>query len=243
MTTLKVWTNFKDVLMNLNDAEIGRLFMMMLEYADSGYEPDMFEGNEAFIWPVAKRDIDMVTGREDANRENGKKGGRPPKTEKNRQETPVNNENPTETGFCEETEDEGGLTEETIKEKKRKEIKGKEIERESKEKPLKRFSPPSVEDVEAYCDERGNRVDAQTFVDFYSSKGWKVGNSPMKDWKACVRTWEQRDNSPRDAPAKPTKTVVAQQYEQRAYTGIDDQLMSEQDREMEEWLRSGGMNE
>jgi hypothetical protein len=51
----------------------------------------------------------------------------------------------------------------------------------------------------------------------------------MKDWKACVRTWEQRDNSPRAAPAKPTKTVVAQQYEQRDYSGVQAALTAEQD--------------
>lgn len=57
----------------------------------------------------------------------------------------------------------------------------------------KRFTPPTVEEVAAYCRERGNQVDAQMFVDFYASKGWKVGSSPMKDWKAAIRTWEQRE--------------------------------------------------
>lgn len=55
------------------------------------------------------------------------------------------------------------------------------------------FRVPTVEEVSAYCAERRNRVDPAAFVDFYSSKGWKVGSSPMKDWKAAVRTWEQRD--------------------------------------------------
>ena len=57
----------------------------------------------------------------------------------------------------------------------------------------KRFSPPAVEEVADYCWERKNNVDPEVFVDFYSSKGWKVGKEPMKDWKACVRTWEKRD--------------------------------------------------
>ena len=56
-----------------------------------------------------------------------------------------------------------------------------------------RFSPPTVEEVTAYCRERNNNVDAQRFVDFYESKGWMVGSNRMKDWKAAVRTWEQRD--------------------------------------------------
>lgn len=58
-----------------------------------------------------------------------------------------------------------------------------------------RFVPPTVEKVKEYCLERGNNVDAQCFVDFYSSKGWYVGKSKMKDWKASVRTWERKDRS------------------------------------------------
>lgn len=59
------------------------------------------------------------------------------------------------------------------------------------EKAIKRFTVPSVEDVSAYCVERGNDVDAQKFVDFYTSNGWMVGRNKMKDWKAAVRTWEK----------------------------------------------------
>lgn len=58
----------------------------------------------------------------------------------------------------------------------------------------KRFSPPSVEEVQAYCEERKNHVNPVRFVDFYTMKGWMVGKNPMKDWKAAVRTWEQREN-------------------------------------------------
>lgn len=61
--------------------------------------------------------------------------------------------------------------------------------------PRKRFSPPSVDEVAAYCRERGNTVDAQTFCDFYAAKGWRVGAQPMRDWKAAVRTWEKREGS------------------------------------------------
>lgn len=57
--------------------------------------------------------------------------------------------------------------------------------------PRTRFAIPSVEDVKAYCSERGNDVDPQRFVDYYTANGWKVGKNPMKDWKATVRTWER----------------------------------------------------
>ncbi|MBQ1577047.1 MAG: hypothetical protein IIZ83_08815 [Oscillospiraceae bacterium] len=56
-----------------------------------------------------------------------------------------------------------------------------------------RFTSPTLDEVAAYCSERGNGVDPQQFIDFYTSKGWKVGDQPMKDWKAAVRTWERRD--------------------------------------------------
>lgn len=57
-----------------------------------------------------------------------------------------------------------------------------------------KFVPPSVEDVQEYVNEKGYSVNAQRFVDYYSSKGWTIGrNSPMKDWKAAVRTWANND--------------------------------------------------
>lgn len=71
-----------------------------------------------------------------------------------------------------------------------------------KEQTAKRFTPPTVEEVQAYCRERGNNIDPEHFVDFYASKGWKVGSNPMKDWKACVRTWEKRNGSNSKSGAK-----------------------------------------
>lgn len=67
----------------------------------------------------------------------------------------------------------------------------------------KAFIPPTVDEVKAYCLERGNSVDPEQFVDFYTSKGWKVGKDKMKDWKACVRTWEKRSDK-KTAPKKDT---------------------------------------
>lgn len=54
-----------------------------------------------------------------------------------------------------------------------------------------RFTPPTVEDVSLYCQERGNSIDPQTFVDHYEANGWYRGKTKIKDWKACVRTWER----------------------------------------------------
>lgn len=58
----------------------------------------------------------------------------------------------------------------------------------------KRFVPPTLEEVKTYCLERNNSVDAERFFDYYSTNGWVQGkNKPIKDWKACVRTWERSD--------------------------------------------------
>lgn len=73
----------------------------------------------------------------------------------------------------------------------------KEIYTEIKPEKKTRFIPPSVEDVKAYCQVRQNGIDAEAFVDFYASKGWKVGSQPMRDWKAAVRTWEKREGGRR----------------------------------------------
>lgn len=66
------------------------------------------------------------------------------------------------------------------------------------------FTPPTVDEVRAYCQERGNNIDPQRFVDFYESKGWFVGKNKMKDWKAAVRNWEGRDkqNTPKQSNEK-----------------------------------------
>lgn len=83
----------------------------------------------------------------------------------------------------------------------------------------KRFEKPTVEEIDAYCKERVNRIDAQGFFDYYESKGWVVGKSPMKDWKAAVRNWERMDkdtgfnkarspNPPRE-PTRPQKIITS----------------------------------
>lgn len=76
--------------------------------------------------------------------------------------------------------------------------KDKEVDKKSiraDKPPRTRFIPPTVEEVGEYCKERNNTVDAEKFVDFYTAKGWKVGNAGMKDWKAAVRTWEKREGT------------------------------------------------
>lgn len=73
------------------------------------------------------------------------------------------------------------------------------------ENPKGRFMLPTIDEVAAYCKERDNGIDAEHFVTFYTSKGWMMGSTPMKDWKAAVRAWEQnkKSDSQKAAPTPP----------------------------------------
>ena len=114
----------------------------------------------------------------------------------------------------------------------------KDIEKEYREKSKKkkvvsasRFAPPSLAEVKAYCYERSNTVDPEQFVDFYTSKGWKVGSQPMKDWKAAVRTWEKREER--------VKTTKKPSDEDRFYKNDEE----DDDDWLTEVYREGGSNE
>ena len=73
------------------------------------------------------------------------------------------------------------------------------------------FIPPTLDQVSAYCRERGNTIDPQHFIDHYSANGWKVGRNPMKDWKAAVRTWE-RNGYDRKQTGNKTADMLHESY-------------------------------
>ena len=159
----------------LNDAECGRLYRACLIYSMTGEEPDL-RGNERFLFPMMKAQIDMdkekYAAKCDRQRENINK----------RWNTTVYNGIPTYTNDTKENE----------KENEKENDKKENIKR-------KNFVPPTVEEVRAYCRERENNIDPQAFIDHYEAVGWMVGKNHMKDWKAAVRTWERRDRNGRSA--------------------------------------------
>jgi hypothetical protein len=111
----------------------------------------------------------------------------------------------------------------------REEIKESNLKEKDKKKVV-RFAPPSVEEVKAYCDDRNNGIDPESFIDFYSSKGWKVGNQPMKDWQAAIRTWERRHNEKR--PENPVNNPKVHFENERTYDfeAIEKKLLAKQRR-------------
>ena len=99
--------------------------------------------------------------------------------------------------------------------------------------------PPTLEDVTAYCKERNNGIDPQRFIDYNQARGWTLkGGQKVKDWKACIRVWEGKDKA--DKSAKQTvKRVIAQDFEQRDYSDVPRDLMSELEKELAEFKRTG----
>lgn len=180
MNYLKVFTDFVEDMKELGDAERGRLFTAMLEYAATGIEPDL-RGNERFLWGTAKKNIDNQRGSYEtrcaANAKNGALGGK-------RTQANVSEIKRTQAKSSDSLQDKD-------KEKDYKEILPNGS---TKKAAAASFRPPTVEEVQTYCKERGNSVNAEAFVDYYAARGWCLSNGvKVKDWRACVRTWEQRD--------------------------------------------------
>lgn len=186
MNYVCLYVSYLESLAPFSDEEIGRMVRAMLIYTATGEIP-LFDGNERFIWPTLKAQIDRDEAayqeRCEKNRANGAKGGRP-KNQSVITETEWFSEKPKK-------------AKEKVKEKEKE--KKKENDSDMADKPPTRhlFSPPSVDDVREYCTENGYNVDPERFVDHYTSNGWMVGRNRMKDWKSAVRNWNRKDEKER----------------------------------------------
>ena len=184
VTYIKIFVDYLDAIEPLGDAERGRLFTSLLTYARTGEAPQL-GGNERFLFPMMRaqldRDIAAMAGVSEA-RSKAAKASKSSKCEQ-MQQMQANAANADKSS------------------KDKDKDKDKDDDKKGNGAREARFTPPSIEEVAAYCQERGNGVDAARFVDFYSSKGWMVGKSRMKDWKAAVRNWERSS----DAKATPAK--------------------------------------
>lgn len=208
----------------LSDAEAGRLLKSLMHYIND--QEDELLGQEKLVFAMLKSQIDRDSASyaafADKQRENGKKGGRPKKP----------------TGFDKNPEN-PGLFGKTQKSQEKEKEKEEDKEKEGGEAPptprkaRARFIPPTPEEVAAYCQERGNGVNPQRFVDVYAARGWKINGQKMEDWKAAVRTWEGREDYGYSGhPPDRGKTVSAQRYAQRSYTeseldAVSDDIIAE----------------
>ena len=220
---LKIYLSFEDDTECLSDAERGRLLLAMVRYAKDGTEPSL-SGNERFLWPVVRgqidRDIDVYESKVSAGRAGGLAKAENSKSQQNLAEVSKSQQNLAEVSKSQQNLAEVSTIK--IKDKDKEEDKDKD---QDKGVSGARFAPPTPEDVAAFCRERGNSVDPVKFCAFYQSKGWKVGKNPMKDWRAAVITWERDDGGGAASGPGPRRTVAAQQYSQRDYSGEDEDAM------------------
>lgn len=181
---LKLFVDCLEKYQKLNDTEFGRLVRAALRYKATGAEPDDL-GREALLWDGMRLDIDrdnenysaIVTARSEA----GKKGAKA----RWQADSCFGKNGKSHLLYGKNGQD---------KEKDKEKEKDKD-----KDNPLKggdaraRFTPPTLAEVQSYVAERHSPVDPQEFIDFYASKGWMVGKTPMKDWKAACRNAEKWD--------------------------------------------------
>lgn len=224
------YKSFADALEFIPPEEHMNCLTALFSYVFDG--EDTAESNSAKLYmTLIKPVLDTNKKRQDGGQkgaEHGKKGGRPKKnveTEGVKQENPIGviDKNPLENpiGVFEKTPD--------------KEI---DIDKDNKEKVLpkgntkKKFVKPTVEEVRAYCLERKNNIDPERFVDYYESNGWKVGKNPMKDWKACVRSWEKNsDQRKTERPAAPKNRFNNFENSQKYDIGSIEQAMLQRARD------------
>ena len=163
----------------------GMLLTAIFKYA-SGAEPDGMDDMTRMAFSFIKSDMDENAEKYqktvNARRESGKKGGRPKSSE------------------SDEKQKKQMLLDESKDKQKNPVYEDEYVNVNDKDKKIsiRRFTPPTLEEVQGYIQEQGYVVDAHRFIDFYSSKGWMVGKNKMKDWRAAVRGWAARD--------KPKKT-------------------------------------
>jgi len=195
------FASYFDAIEFLPDEQFGQMLKAICVYALRGEEPDFDNPTLNGFWTLIRPTLDRSVRRSEAGRIGGLNGagvsrnqgnGNASKSIANSEQ--IGSKTKQDKDSIELGEGEG------IGEGVEKESKG------TKKKTASRFTPPTVEEVQAYCTERKNGIDAAHFVDFYTSRGWKYGNTAIKDWKACVRTWE-KNNKPQAGRQTPPPEV------------------------------------
>lgn len=187
---------FGEVLELLEEDDKKELSYAIMMYGSFGEEVEITSTLVKVAFTSFKEDIDNSK----KAKNDGKKGGRPstknPPLEK--EETPLlENEKPP---FLEKENPPFEKNESQTKPNQTNTNQTKPIGKEGVSR--KRFTPPTTEQVATYAKSKGYSVDPQRFCDFYASKGWKVGSTPMKDWQAAVRNWASRNAPPQNQPER-----------------------------------------
>lgn len=168
-----------------------KYFKAICRYGLFGEQPQFSDKKDLAIFLQIQFAIDNQNKRRAINRENGSFGGRP-KAENNRQKP--NKTDKKQNAELNRIEMKGNEEKENSDSDESSDFE-KSLTLSQNSLSSKRFVKPSLKEIQEYCRERRNSVNAENFFDFYESKGWLVGQSKMKDWRACVRTWEKKTQS------------------------------------------------
>lgn len=224
MNYLKVWTNFRDVIQSLDDSEKGRLFDAMLLYAETGEEPEVFTGNERVIWPVAKRDIDMAMQWRETCKVNGSKGGRP-KTKQNPVKPNKTQQNPNK-------------PKETLKEKKGNENKRNEMKSSFMDDDEAAEIQHDHDRIFTAAEDAGfkmsNTVRAR-LISLYADNGLEkmlAGFNECATHGAPTIAYLEAVLKGTGKKKPQMKVLPAQDFPQRDYSGVQDDMMSDLEREI-----------
>lgn len=182
------YRSFYEAIKELPDTDRLNVFDSICEYA--------LDHNEIERTPVARGMMTLITPLLDANykrRANGSQGGRP-KTAQSSEELEDKADNQGIKPNLDETKTKPSQNQSTTKGEPNVNVNANVNGNVKDKKENTKEKRPTLDEVRSYCLERGNTVDPQRWYDYYSANGWKVGKNPMKDWKACIRTWERNTN-------------------------------------------------
>ena len=169
----RVLPSYYDVLRELPDAERLELYDAMFTFGFTLDDPNDLSPVIKSFFTLIKPTLEKSVRFFSKQKANGMKGGAPAGNQ-NARKQPKNNPNSTQNKRDSESDSESVMPKRS------------------------RFAPPTLDEVQKFCQERGNTVDAEQFCAFYESKGWRVGNQPMKSWQAAVLTWERRERKDRE---------------------------------------------
>lgn len=213
------YETFESVIEELPEEMQLKFYKYITQYGLHGIKPEV-TGIEKAIWTQIQFAIDQAQNRRKRAIENGNKGGRPNQT--------ITQNNPNETQKNQTiTENNPDITENNpditqakpnnnlnvnvnanVNDNVNANVKSKGTSCEVPSSKSSRFIPPTLAEVEAYCFTRNNSVNAQQFIDFYSSKNWYVGKNKMTDWRASVRLWESRSKTSPTSRGHPSGMAV-----------------------------------
>ena len=191
----KLWLHHKALIEAVPDEVAGKAIKAALNYFATGEATELGQ-MEAVVFAAIKPDVDEAHTDYLRDVANGKKGGRPKTTTD--EKPPVKEGNPPLPTAPQGERDGDGEREG--------DGEGKECKAD-KPSTRHRFFPPTVDEVREYCLSKGYAVDPDRFVDYYTSNGWIVGKTKMKDWRAAVRTWSGKEKNNGKAEPKPLWSV------------------------------------